>query len=73
MIVFPIYLFLIKRLTLMAASTLLFIEPVLALIIDAVWERQIRLSPHTYLGAAITLLGVAVNLRSSPLLSTSSR
>jgi drug/metabolite transporter (DMT)-like permease len=65
-VVFPIYFFLIKRLTLMAASTLLFIEPVLALIIDAIWERQIRLSPTTYLGAAVTLVGVAVNLLLRP-------
>jgi probable blue pigment (indigoidine) exporter len=61
-IVFPIYFFLLKRTTLMAASTLVFIEPVLALLIDAVWEKEIRLTPQTYLGAAVTLAGVAVTL-----------
>jgi drug/metabolite transporter (DMT)-like permease len=65
-VVFPIYFFLIKRMTLMAVSTLLFIEPVLALIIDAIWEQQIRLSPRAYLGAAVTLVGVAVSLLIRP-------
>jgi probable blue pigment (indigoidine) exporter len=65
-IVFPIYFFLLKRLTLMAASTLVFIEPVLALLIDAVWEHEIRLTAQTYLGAAVTLVGVAVSLLIRP-------
>jgi drug/metabolite transporter (DMT)-like permease len=65
-VVFAIYFFLLKRMTLMAASTLVFIEPVLALLIDALWEREIRLAAQTYLGAAITLLGVAVSLLIRP-------
>ena len=65
-IVFPIYFYLLKRMTLMAASTLVFIEPVLALLIDAIWEHEIRLGPQTYLGAAVTLAGVAVSLLIRP-------
>ncbi len=65
-VVFAVYFYLLKRLTLMAASTLVFIEPVLALLIDAVWEQEIRLAPGTYLGAAVTLLGVAVSLLIRP-------
>ena len=49
-VVFAVYFYLLKRLTLMAASTLVFIEPVLALLIDAVWEQEIRLAPGTLPG-----------------------
>ena len=65
-VVFPIYFFLIKRMTLMAASTLLFIEPVLALVIDAIWERHVRLTAGTYIGVAVTMVGVAVSLLIRP-------
>jgi drug/metabolite transporter (DMT)-like permease len=65
-IVFAVYLYLLKRMTLIATSTLVFIEPVLALLIDAVWEREIRVTAATYLGAAITLVGVAVSLLIRP-------
>jgi drug/metabolite transporter (DMT)-like permease len=65
-IVFAVYFYLLKRMTLMAASTLVFIEPVLALLIDALWEHEIRLAPATYLGAAVTLVGVAVSLLIRP-------
>ena len=40
----------------------MFVEPVLALLIDAAFEREIRLGPRTYAGAAVTLLGVAISL-----------
>ena len=65
-VVFPIYFILIKRVTLAAASTLVFIEPVLAMAIDAVWEHGIRLAAQTYVGAAVTLVGVAVSLLLRP-------
>jgi drug/metabolite transporter (DMT)-like permease len=68
-VVFPVYFFLLKRVTLMTASTLVFIEPVLALVIDALWENQIRLGPRTYLGAVVTLAGVAVSLLIGPRLT----
>jgi drug/metabolite transporter (DMT)-like permease len=60
---FALYFYLLKRMTLMALTTLVFIEPILAMLIDAGWEREIRLGSRTYLGAAITLAGVAVSLR----------
>ena len=45
-----------------AVSTLVLVEPVIALLIDAAWEREIELGPRAYLGAAVTLLGVALSL-----------
>jgi len=46
--------------TLTGVSTLLFVEPVIALLIDALWEREIRLGSRAYAGAALTLVGVAI-------------
>jgi drug/metabolite transporter (DMT)-like permease len=62
-IAFACYFYLLKRMSLTALSSLVFIEPVLALLIDAVWEKQIRLGPQSYAGAAVTLAGVAISLR----------
>jgi drug/metabolite transporter (DMT)-like permease len=61
-ITFALYFFLLRRLKLTAVSTLVFVEPVLALFIDAAWEQEIRLGARSYAGAAITLAGVAVSL-----------
>ena len=61
-VAFASYFYLLRRMTLTALSSLVFIEPVLALLIDAVWEKEIRLGPLTYTGAAVTLIGVAVTL-----------
>jgi drug/metabolite transporter (DMT)-like permease len=60
---FALYFYLVKRMRLMAVTTLVFIEPVIALLIDAGWEREIRLGSRAYVGAGITLAGVAVSLR----------
>jgi drug/metabolite transporter (DMT)-like permease len=61
-VTFALYFFLIRRLSLSAVSTLVLIEPILALAIDTAWERQVRLGPSAYLGAALTLGGVALSL-----------
>jgi drug/metabolite transporter (DMT)-like permease len=61
-VAFASYFYLLRRMTLTALSSLVFIEPVVALLIDAVWEKEIRLGPQTYAGAALTLVGVAVSL-----------
>ena len=65
-VTFGIYFYLLKRMSLTALATLVFIEPVLAMLIDALWEREIRLSLQAYAGAAITLLGVAISLLIRP-------
>ena len=61
-VTFGLYFYLLRRMSLTAVSTLVFVEPVIALLIDAGWEQEIRLGPRSYLGAALTLLGVAVSL-----------
>ena len=59
-VAFTLYFYLLRHMTLTAVSTLLFVEPVLALLIDALWEREIHLGQRAYAGAALTLAGVAI-------------
>jgi drug/metabolite transporter (DMT)-like permease len=47
---------------LQVASTLVFVYPLVALVVDELFERALPLGPRTYLGAAITLGGLAVSL-----------
>lgn len=61
-IAFATYFYLLKRLSLMAASTLVFVLPVVALLVDAVWEDDVVLVGRTYLGVAITMAGVLVSV-----------
>jgi drug/metabolite transporter (DMT)-like permease len=61
-VTFGSYFYLLKRVTLMTASTLVLVQPVLALLVDAAWEREVRLEARSYAGVAITLGGVAVGL-----------
>ncbi len=61
-IAFASYFFLLRRVTLMTITTLVFIQPVIALSVDAIWEQQIRLTARSYAGAGITLAGVMISL-----------
>ncbi|HUS64275.1 MAG TPA: EamA family transporter, partial [Kofleriaceae bacterium] len=61
-VTFVCYFYLLQRVTLMTASTLVLIQPVIALLVDAAWERDIRLAARSYIGVAVTLAGVALNL-----------
>jgi drug/metabolite transporter (DMT)-like permease len=61
-IAFWSWLWLLQRLPLMATSTLVFVLPVVALVVDAFWEHQLRLAARTYAGIAIVLVGLAVAL-----------
>ena len=61
-VAFAAYFYLLKRVKLMTITTLVFIEPVLALGVDARWEHAVRLDGWTYAGAAVTLGGVLVSL-----------
>jgi drug/metabolite transporter (DMT)-like permease len=61
-VAFGTYFWLLRRLSLMAISTLVFILPLVSLAVDALWEREVRLGGRAYLGVAITLSGLAVNL-----------
>jgi drug/metabolite transporter (DMT)-like permease len=61
-VTFVCYFYMLQRVTLMTASSLVLLQPVIALLVDAVWERDVRLEPRSYLGVAVTLGGVALNL-----------
>lgn len=62
-VAFLVYFWLLDRTTLVLTSTLVFVYPLVALVIDACFERAISLGPRAYIGAAITLGGLAVSLR----------
>ena len=66
-LVFTAYFYLIKRTSLMAVTTLAFVQPILALFLDAWLEHQIRLPPRVYAGIAVVLVGVlATSLKRGP-------
>jgi drug/metabolite transporter (DMT)-like permease len=62
-VVFAAYFYLLKRVSLMTISTLVLVEPVIALAVDAAWEREVTLVARSYAGIALTIAGVAVSLR----------
>jgi drug/metabolite transporter (DMT)-like permease len=62
-IAFLLYFYLLDRTNLIVTSTLVFVFPLVALLTDALFEREIALGPRAYVGAAITLGGLAVTLR----------
>lgn len=61
-VAFACYIYLLKHVSLMTVSTLVVVEPLIALCVDRLWEHQIRLVPLTYAGSAITLSGLLVSL-----------
>jgi len=61
-VAFITYIWLIEHVSLQASSTLVFVLPVIALVVDALFEREIRLEPSAYVGIAITLGGLVVSL-----------
>jgi drug/metabolite transporter (DMT)-like permease len=60
---FLLYFWLLARTSLLITSTLVFVYPLVALAIDALFEHELPLSLRAYVGAAITLSGLAVSLR----------
>lgn len=62
-VAFLVFFWLLGKTGLLVTSTLVFVFPLVALAVDALFERQLPLGPRTYLGAAITLAGLAVSLR----------
>ena len=61
-ITFACYFYLLKRVTLMTAATLVLVEPVIALVVDALWEHDVRLVARSYIGVAITLAAVSTGI-----------
>lgn len=59
---FVCFFYLLRRVSLMTASSLVLVQPIIALAVDAVWEDSVRLVARSYVGAGITLAGVAAGL-----------
>jgi drug/metabolite transporter (DMT)-like permease len=57
---FICYFYFLKHVRLSSAMSLSFIIPIVALIVDALFERQASLDLQTYVGIAGVLLGVAI-------------
>jgi len=60
-VAFATYFWLLSRVSLMTMSTLSFIIPIVALLVDAAFEAQ-QLRPRAYLGIGIALSGLAVSV-----------
>jgi drug/metabolite transporter (DMT)-like permease len=60
--VFACYFYLLKKVRLMTAAMLVLVEPVIALAVDALWEREVVLVARSYAGIAVTTAGVALTL-----------
>jgi drug/metabolite transporter (DMT)-like permease len=60
---FLVYFWLLGKTGLLVTSTLVFVFPLVAIATDALFERELPLTARAYLGAAITLGGLAVSLQ----------
>jgi drug/metabolite transporter (DMT)-like permease len=60
-VAFAGYFYLLKHVSLMTVSTLVLVQPIIALVVDALFESQ-KIALRTYVGAAVTLAGVGLNL-----------
>ncbi len=65
-VAFATFFWLLRRIRLMTTMTLVFVIPVVALAVDAVWERHVTMAGRTYLGIAVTFAGVAVSVALRP-------
>jgi len=61
-VAFLVFFWLLGRAGLLVSSTLVFVFPLVAIVIDALFERDLPLTARAYVGAAITLGGLAVSL-----------
>ncbi len=59
-VTFGSYFYLVRHVSLATVTTLVLVEPVIALCVDALFEHRVRASALTYVGAAITASGVLV-------------
>jgi drug/metabolite transporter (DMT)-like permease len=62
-VAFLVYFWLLGKTGLLLTSTLVFVYPLVAIVTDALFERDLPLSGRSYIGVAITLGGLAVSLR----------
>src|SRR5207244_7047332 len=64
LLAFALFFYLLKRVRLSSAMTLAFITPVVALLVDALFEKQTVLSPESYIGICVVLSGGAISVLS---------
>lgn len=65
-VVFVAYFYLLDRVSLMTVSTLVVIEPVIALAVDAAFEHGVTLVARSYAGIALAGVGVGVSVLRMP-------
>jgi drug/metabolite transporter (DMT)-like permease len=61
---FALYFYLLRQVRLSTAMSLSFVTPIVALLVDALFEKHALLSPETSVGIAIVLGGVVLNVLS---------
>lgn len=62
---FPAFFYVLKNTSLMFASTLTFVHPIIALLTDCVCEHQFMLTMSAYSGMSVVLVGVILSLVSN--------
>lgn len=65
-VTFSAYFYLLARVSVMTVMTMVFVVPLIALIVDLVWEPEARFLARTWVGIAVTLGGVLVGLVARP-------
>ena len=61
-IAFAAYIYLLKQVSIMTVATLVIVEPIIALIVDRLWEYSLRLTVRIYMGLTVTLLGALISV-----------
>jgi len=62
LVAFACFFYLLRSTRLSNAMTLAFVTPIIALIVDAFWERNVTLTMESYVGIGIVLTGVAISV-----------
>ncbi len=61
-VTFSAYFYLVRHVRLATLTTLVLLEPIVALFVDALFERRAQTTPLMYVGAAVTRSGVLVTI-----------
>lgn len=61
----PAFFFLLRRSSLMFASTLAFVHPIVALLTDSLFEHNFSMSTHAYVGMGVVMGGLLISMMRS--------